>query len=121
MGSENLSTILQETVSDLTAFQATISEENVQFGHQKDKKASLVGQPSPFAVIEQRVRSLLHTRGAWIVDESTKLRREYTPHVTVQHSRGLRVGDVFWCRQLYIIEQAGEHKTIVGSVNLKDE
>jgi len=119
--SENLTITLREAIGDIPAFKAKIVKENVYFGHQKNKRASLIGQPSPFTAIETRIRRLLHTYGAWIVDESTKLRREYTPHVTVQQSQGLSTGDTFWCHQLYIIEQKGGHKRIAGLVGLRND
>jgi 2'-5' RNA ligase len=44
------------------------------------------------------------------------LHPSYVPHVTVQPSERLHEGDEFTADRLYIIEQKGEYKEVVGEV-----
>src|SRR5690348_4767850 len=53
-----------------------------RFGRGGAKHVRLVKLPSPLMDIERVVRDLLHNRQAWLVDETTRVRREYKPHVT---------------------------------------
>lgn len=107
-----------ERLLGTTAFIVQMGEENVQFGHQKDKRATLVQLPSPFTQLEQLVRGYFHDQHAWLVDESTSQRQEFRPHMTVQRTNGLHAGDTFQCDQLYIVEQKGPHKEVTGEIRL---
>jgi hypothetical protein len=89
-----------------------------QFGHNKDKTASLVVVPSPIIAVEQTVRQALKAHDSWLVDETTRHKRTFTPHVTTQPNERLQPGDVFICDKLYIIEQKGGHKLVSGIVEL---
>jgi hypothetical protein len=110
---------LSEVLYSVKSFSVVMSEENVRFGHQKGKLATLVRLPSPLIEIEQIVRSYLRNQNAWMVDESTKrLRCAFRPHITAQLNGSLHEGDSFWCDGLYIVEQKGGYKEIVGKVGV---
>jgi 2'-5' RNA ligase len=90
----------------------TVAGEAEQFGYQKSKTANLIRRPTPFMIIEQQVRRLLKNHGAWLVDETTRKKRDYKPHVTAQKSTRLQLGEKFRCDRLYIVEQKGRHKEV---------
>lgn len=89
------------------------------FGPHHNRPATLLSSSTPFTSIEQRVRNYFHKKRAWLVDETTKIRREFRPHVTAQKTGRLREGDTFVCDRLYIVEQKGGFKEIVGEILLK--
>lgn len=90
----------------------------VKFGPKKNRPARLLELPTPFTEIEQRVRSYFHKKRTWLVDETTKRRHEFRPHVTTQKSGELAEGQTFKVDKLYIVEQKGDYKEIVGIVGL---
>jgi 2'-5' RNA ligase len=108
---------LEQALHTIRPFEATGADQTM-FGPRRQRPATLLQQPTPFSDIEQKVRTYLHKKRAWLVDETTKLRREYRPHVTAQRERRLEQGTVFQCERLYIVEQKGDHKEVVGVVNL---
>jgi hypothetical protein len=95
-----------------------MGQENIQFGHQKGKLATLVDLPSRLTELEASLRDYLHSQKAWLVDESTEVRRKFKPHATVQILGGLHEGDVFLCDRLYLIEQLGNQKSIAAKIPL---
>jgi hypothetical protein len=109
---------LEKILDRVGPFEVVMSEQHVQFGHQKGKLATLVRLPSSLIGIEKIVRDYLHGQSAWLVDESTRHFRDFRPHVTAQQSGSLRTGDRFRCDRLYIIEQAGGHKKVAGEIGL---
>jgi hypothetical protein len=115
--SEQIARGLTEAMSSISPFLATVGEE-VLFGPRKDRPANLLQLPSPFMHIEPKVRSYLHKKRAWLVDETTKRRYEFRPHVTVQGSHRLKPGDGFSCGRLYIVEQMGDYKKVTAEVIL---
>ncbi|HSX16397.1 MAG TPA: hypothetical protein VLF40_06405 [Candidatus Saccharimonadales bacterium] len=80
----------------------------------------LLQTPTPFTEVEQRVRSYLHKKRAWLVDETTKKRYEFRPHITMQGTDEFGENGTFRCGRLYIIEQTGDYKEIVGKIGLGD-
>jgi 2'-5' RNA ligase len=108
---------LLKDLADGSSFQVTMGEQ-ANFGYKGRKVVRLVQLPNQIAVVEQKVRSFLKTQGAWIVDETTKVRREYRPHVTNQEDEQIEKGDKFECRALNIVEQRGEYKEVVGEIML---
>ena len=109
---------LKVKLNSIKPFAVTMGRENVQFGHQKDKIATLVQLPTTLTDIEQTVRSYLRSRESWIVDETTKHPRAFKPHITNQKNSSMHEGDIFTCDRLLMIEQKGGLKEIVGEVNL---
>lgn len=88
------------------------------FGRHKNKRVNVVVEPTPLSGIEAEVRDYLHSRQAWLVDETTRRRLPFRPHVTAQGTSHLSKGNTFGCDRLYIIEQLGKSKAVVGSVGL---
>lgn len=117
IASDILANELQSSLADMTEFEASVYGA-AQFGRKKDKTVHLVTKPTPFFDIEKRTRSLLKRHSAWLVDESTRTKRQFRPHVTVQASGGLQPGDSFKVDTLYIIEQQGSHKTVAATIGL---
>ena len=95
-----------------------IMNQTAWFGPKKNRQAHLIELPTPFSEIEKRVRNYFHKKRAWLVDETTKKRRDFRPHVTVQKSNQLRVGDSFKIDCLYLVEQRGSQKEIVAEIKL---
>lgn len=88
------------------------------FGFKGKKLVNLIEGPSPLFGIHDIVRRSLKGRHAWMVDETTKKRRPFRPHVTHQGTLRLQEGDTFRCDKLHIIEQKGAYKEITGEVRL---
>lgn len=87
------------------------------FGH-RHKEAAQVNRPDELIGLEKVVRGTLKDQNAWMVDESTRLKHEFSPHVTDQKTERLEAGDEFWVHGLYIISQQGEYKQIDAEVPL---
>jgi 2'-5' RNA ligase len=118
MDSSNIVNELEAGLQEIKPFTVAMGRENIRFGHQRGKMATLVQLPSPLAEIEQHVRGYLRSRKAWLVDETTKHLREFKPHITNQKIGSMHEGDMFTCDRLYLIEQKGGFKEVVGEVNL---
>ena len=108
---------LTEALYQIAPFTAT-ADAPVMMGPRRNRPATLLAKPTPFQVIEQRVRTYFHKKRAWLVDETTKIRRPYRPHVTFQGNERLQSGETFACDRLYVIEQFGEKKAVVGEIIL---
>lgn len=109
---------LQEAVAGIHPF-TVIMDGDAHFGRRGQKPVSLVVLPSSLVGIERTVRRFLKAHGAWLVDETTKRRQTYRPHVTVQGNERLQHGDEFGCDKLYVVEQLGGAKTVSVLVELK--
>lgn len=114
---EQLVELLSASLEEAQPFDIEVAGE-AAFGYQGRKKVSLIKQPSPLEDVEQRIRHILKQHSSWIVDESTKAKRSFRPHVTFQQDERLHEGDHFLCDRLYIVEQAGEHKRVTGTLDL---
>jgi 2'-5' RNA ligase len=108
---------LERALVIIEPLKARIENTSENFGARK-RPAGVITQPTPFIAIESKVRSYLHKKRAWLVDETTKQHYDFRPHVTLQPDSELRVGDAFRCDRLYIVEQKGEYKEIVSEVRL---
>lgn len=95
-----------------------IAGEETGFGYRGRKRVTLLQGSSELESIEQKVRTLLHNYKALIVDETTKKRGPFRPHVTHQQGKSLSKGDIFVCNSLYIVEQKGDYKQITATINL---
>jgi len=111
---------LQNTLVGVKPFNVRIVGSE-HFGYNNAKLASLLSDPEPFIDIEKRARASLKEHGAWLVDETTRQRRPFRPHVTFQKTGHLNPGDSFRCDSLYIVEQKGDYKEITGKVELHHE
>lgn len=108
---------LNDNLSDLTSFEITIAGET-SFGYKGRKQVNLIEMPSPLEQIERIMRDILHEANSWLVDETTKLKRQFLPHVTMQGSHRVHEGDRYLVETLYIVEQKGDYKAVVGPVAL---
>ncbi len=89
---------------------------DTKMGPRRNRNVRLIGEPTPFSDIERKVRAYFHKKRAWLVDETTKRKYAYRPHVTDQGEMKLGQGETFWCDRLYIIEQKGDYKEIMSEV-----
>jgi len=117
-GIQLLDSEIKDKLEDINPFHVIMGDETT-FG--RHKTVNLVACPTPFTEIEEQVRSLLKSHKAWLVDETTKRRRDYQPHVTAQESARLYRGDTFICANLYIVEQKGDHKEVIAKIGLGNE
>lgn len=108
---------LSQAFKAIEPFEA-VGEGVALFGPKKNRPVRLLKQPTPFAEVEAKSRNYFHKKQAWLVDETTKRRREFRPHVTNQGEHELHENDIFYCDRLFIIEQKGEHKEIAAEVLL---
>jgi 2'-5' RNA ligase len=115
VGAEELAAELKAALAGIRAFEARVGRETTMG---KDKMVNLILPAEQFEDIEFSVRSTLKRHDAWLVDETTKQKRSFKPHVTAQKDARVHEGDSFWCDRLYIIEQKGSHKEIVAEIPL---
>ena len=108
---------------DLSKFDpiVVVMGESTNFGYNKNKEVNLVSLPSELMQLEKLVRKQIKSQKVWIADESTKIRRPFTPHVTAQKNHRLKLGDKFMCDELYIIEQYGDYKLVSAVVGLDND
>jgi 2'-5' RNA ligase len=114
--SEQLAAELHQRLGELQPFDVVVDGE-AKFGARK-RLVNLVAEPTPLHFIEHAARGLLHKLDAWLVDESTRQRRPFRPHVTEQASGRLHTGDSFRVEALYFVEQKGDYKEIVSKIQL---
>jgi 2'-5' RNA ligase len=114
--SEDLGRKLRERLGKLKPFDVIIEGE-ANFGARR-RLVSLVAEPTLLHTVEHEARDLLHEVGAWMVDETTKKRRQFRPHVTAQKSGRLHVGDSFSCGSIYIVGQLGGRKEIMEKITV---
>lgn len=107
---------LEQALKTISPFEARV-DGAAKFGPRR-REVSLVKQPTGLNEVEAKVRGYLHKKRAWLVDETTKRRYDFRPHVTMQGDEKLQDGDTFWVDRLYIVEQKGDYKEIVAEVNL---
>ncbi len=88
------------------------------FGPHKSRPVRLLQPSLELVTIEARVRNYLHKKHAWLVDEATKVRQEFRPHITHQGQDMVAANRTFTCDRLYIVEQKGAYKEIAGEVIL---
>jgi hypothetical protein len=112
--SNQLASELREKLAPIKPFEIKVGAQ-AKFGQ---RIVNLVKQPTPLSTIEQEARDTLKMHDAWLLDETTKRKWEYKPHVTEQQDARLRDGDHFLCDRIYIVEQAGGHKIVASEVPL---
>jgi 2'-5' RNA ligase len=117
VSSEELAKRIKESIKAIKPFTAKAGE-IAHFGHRKSKEVNLIVQPSAFTEIERDARRLLNGLQAWVVDETTKRKPQFNPHVTVQKLGRLNAGDVFECDSVYIVEQLGNEKIVSAKIRL---
>lgn len=115
--SQDLGRELAGRLDGIAPFRVSIDGES-HFGFKGRKTVNLIKTPTPLMDIERQARAILRENKAWLVDETTKTRRPFMPHVTVQKSGRVHEGDSFSVDKLYIVEQKGQHKVIVEVIQL---
>lgn len=115
--SEAIAAGLREALTAISPFEV-VGEGEAMFGPRKNRPVRLLKQSPPLNDIEAKVRAYLHKKRAWLVDETTKVRQEFRPHVTAQKAVSLKEGGTVVISKLYIVEQKGEYKEIVAEIVL---
>jgi 2'-5' RNA ligase len=105
---------LQMAMKPIEPFAVKVGEE-VMLGPKKNRPAHLI-EPGSFPEVETRVRNYLHKKQAWLVDETTRRKQQFRPHVTIQGDRHLEKGSELHFDAIYIVEQKGLHKEIVADI-----
>lgn len=113
--SEVIAHDLRRELRHVVPFMA-IADGEAMFGPHKSRRVRLMQPVLAFKTPEQKVRGYLRKKHAWLVDETTKQHHEFVPHVTDQIDARLQEGHTFWCDRLYIVEQKGGRKEIVGEI-----
>jgi 2'-5' RNA ligase len=113
---EQIATGLAEALTAVAPFETEVGETSM-FGPRKNRPAHLL-EPARLPEVEQRVRSYLHKKRAWLVDETTRRKRTFKPHVTYQGDYHLEEGGMLEFRMVYIVEQKGEYKEITAEIPL---
>lgn len=115
--SELIAAGLKQALKTVKPFEA-VGDSIATFRSRKNQPVRLLEQPTSFVLIEQKTRAYLRKKRAWLVDETTKKRQQFRPHVTSQAGDELAQGEKFMVASIYIVEQKGEHKEVVGEVKL---
>jgi 2'-5' RNA ligase len=114
---EDVAAQLEDVLRAITPFEAVVGT-TAQFGRGGRKTVELIDTPSPLLALERLTRRYLKRQQSWIVDETTRMKRPYSPHVTRQGEIRAQVGETIYVTQPSIIEQHGDHKEVVGLVDL---
>lgn len=114
--SEHLAKGMSKTLTELVAFSVTATE-TVMFGPKHNRPAILVEPVEILANAHNHIRSYLHQKRAWLVDETTKKRYDFRPHVTFQGEEKLTTGDEVRVSELFMVEQCGDYKEIVSEIS----
>jgi len=113
--SEVIAQGLERALAAIPPFQL-VADGTAQFGPRGGRPVSLLRASEPLIQVEEKVRIYFHKKHAWLVDETTKKRYDFRPHVTMQGDAHLQDGDTFLCDRLYIVQQKGDYKEITNEV-----
>jgi 2'-5' RNA ligase len=108
---------LEKALATIGTFEVSADGEAL-FGPRKTRPVRLLQVSDPLVQTEAKVRRYLHQKRAWLVDETTKKRYAFRPHVTTQEVERLPEGRRVHIDRLYIVEQKGSYKKIVSVINL---
>lgn len=108
---------IEAVLAGTAAFEVIMAEET-KLGHKKGKIGNWIAEPTQFMDIESRLRAVLKSHNAWLVDETTRQQRPFRAHVTAQAAERLQAGDRWHCDRLYIVEQTGDYKEIMAEIPL---
>ena len=114
---DNIVAGLQKALTPIKPFEAKIIGETLKGPR---KRPAHILEPAKFPEVEQRVRSYLHKKRAWLVDETTKKPRQFQPHVTFQGETHLPPGANVVCDCIYVIEQKGNYKRVAARIDLQN-
>lgn len=116
-GSAAIARGLEKALQTITPFEV-IADGEALFGPKKNRPVRLLQASEPLAQTEAKVRTYLHKKRAFLLDETTRKHYSFRPHVTMQGDLLLPEGTVFHINQLYIVEQKGDYKEIVSEIRL---
>ncbi len=116
---KQLSIGLRKALYDIKSFDAGLTGRAL-FGPHHNRPAHLV-EPEAFAQIEAKVRRYLHQKRAWLVDETTKTRHPFRPHITFQNGEKLTDDRQIHCSSLAIVEQRGNYKEVVALIRFDND
>jgi 2'-5' RNA ligase len=116
--SEQIARGLQQALTLVKPFTVIVGETAV-FGPRK--RQAHVLEPSRLTEVEKRVRKYFHQKRAWLVDETTKRKYDFRPHITFQGDEHLQKGDRVQIDRLYAVQQQGGHKLVAGIIELDHE
>lgn len=68
--------------------------------------------------LEKIIRQTLKEAEAWLVDESTRKKRNFLPHVTDQKNISFPTNEPIICQRVFLVEQFGRYKQVVGFFDL---
>ncbi|HSX47793.1 MAG TPA: 2'-5' RNA ligase family protein [Patescibacteria group bacterium] len=111
---------LLKVTNNSSVLSLKVGEEKL-FGSKKNKPVNIIESSQDLINIESRVRKIIKLNSSWIVDETTKQKRTFTPHITVQNSERLHEGDNIDLNKIFIVKQLGDYKEVVGKAELKNE
>ncbi|HET9098407.1 MAG TPA: 2'-5' RNA ligase family protein [Candidatus Saccharimonadales bacterium] len=115
--SKTLAADLTQALQGFPSFLATVGK-TAWFGRMNNKEVNLIERPTPFLNLEKKVRQILHEKSSWFADESTRRRRPFAPHVSVQPGDRMTLGEEFLCDRIYLVEQLGDKKKVVEVIQL---
>lgn len=114
--SESLAAGLRRAFTGIAPFKSTVRG-TTRLGPKKDRSAHLLDTEG-YPELEKQARKYLRKKRAWLVDETTKARRPYLPHVTFQDGDHLEEGSTISCDRIYIVAQKGDRKTVESEIML---
>lgn len=118
-GSAAIARGLEKALQTIVPFEVIAGGEAL-FGPKKSRLVRLLQASEPLAQTEAKVRSYLHKKRAFLLDEMTQKHYSFRPHVTEQGEERLRGGDTFRVDQLYIVQQKGDYKEVVSKIALTE-
>jgi len=101
-------------------FKLTVKGED-KFGKRKSKLVNLIEDNSELIPLEKDLRQLLKGYSSWIVDESTRQKLNFRPHISVQKSERVYEGDELKINAVYLVEQKGKYKEVAAVIKLKND
>jgi 2'-5' RNA ligase len=116
MTTKQVAAELESELAEIFPFEVEAGEE-LPFGNRK-KPANVITLPSPLTKAESIIRSYLKSHGAWLVDESTRRRSKFRPHITVQPTGRVKEGQIVKIKRLYVVAQCGDFKQIEEVIKL---
>jgi hypothetical protein len=90
----------------------------VQLGPRKNRPVRLIRPTKQLAQIETKVRTYLHKKRAFLIDETTKMPHQFRPHVTAQGGFLLPERMTLHIDRFYIVEQVGGCKKVTAVFSL---
>ncbi|MDB5186335.1 MAG: hypothetical protein JWL85_858 [Candidatus Saccharibacteria bacterium] len=110
---EELAQALAEALTGIKPFEVVVGPE--AWRNRQRRLVNLIVEPTPFTEVYEIAKKVVGQLGFRFL---TKLHSPFKPHISAQKGERLHEGDTFICNAVYIIEQKGSYKEIVGKVRL---